>query len=231
MSTNTGLLFVFGEVGTDVRDDEFNGWYWLFGEVICLNNSVDWYDNEHAPARLTVPGIKNALRYKALDDECPTYIAMYDTESPFTLQSDEYRSLALGASHRERELIRRLDILNRRIYELHMITSRNEELDAPPRFIQVVTAVVDPQTEINIEENTMVSGWLRTRSFKLVSAVEIGRGVDTEPAPNYLILHDFDNRDFLTSGFQTRLHALHHEVFPKNPTLKVRNFYLHKEIK
>ena len=206
-----------------------------FGEVICLNNSIDWYDNEHAPARLTVPGIKNALRYKALDDERPTYIAMYDTESPFTLQSDEYRSLALGASRRERELIPRLEILNRRIYGLHMITSRNEELDAPPRFIQVVTTVVDPQIEINIEEytkqNTMVPGWLRTRSYKLVSAVEIGRGIDTEPAPNYLISHDFDNRDFLTSEFQTRLHALHHEVFPKNPSLKVRNFYLHKEIK
>ena len=36
MSTNTGLLFVFGEVGTEVREDEFNGEYWLLVKLYVL---------------------------------------------------------------------------------------------------------------------------------------------------------------------------------------------------
>ena len=148
--TDTGLHFVFG--GSDVPEDEFNGQFWFSGRLYTYN-PLDWYDNEHAPARLTVPGIKNALRYKALDNQPPAHIAMYDAASPLIFQSDEYRTLSLHASQRERDLILKLEMLNRRIYELHMVTSKNnnEELNTPAVFMQVFTAFVDAQPEVDLE--------------------------------------------------------------------------------
>jgi hypothetical protein len=35
----------------------------------------DWYDNEHGPARLTVPGIRNGTRFHALDDMAPPWLS------------------------------------------------------------------------------------------------------------------------------------------------------------
>ncbi|KAJ7890554.1 hypothetical protein B0H14DRAFT_2689813 [Mycena olivaceomarginata] len=44
-----GLVFVYLEPGP-VSEADLN----------------DWYDNEHAPLKLTVPGVKSAIRYKAV---------------------------------------------------------------------------------------------------------------------------------------------------------------------
>ena len=44
-----GLLFVFGEPGPGVTDEEFN----------------DWYDNEHVPLRMAIPTIRRAIRWTA----------------------------------------------------------------------------------------------------------------------------------------------------------------------
>ena len=50
-----GIFYVYTEPGS-VDEAEFH----------------DWYDNEHGPARLTVPGVGSAYRYRALDDQKPT---------------------------------------------------------------------------------------------------------------------------------------------------------------
>ena len=46
-----GLFYVYTDPGT-VDEAEFH----------------DWYDHEHGPARLTVPGLGPAYRYRALDE-------------------------------------------------------------------------------------------------------------------------------------------------------------------
>lgn len=53
-----GLLFVLSEPGT-VPEAEVH----------------DWYDNEHAPAWLTVPGINAGVQYRASDGRKPTWLA------------------------------------------------------------------------------------------------------------------------------------------------------------
>ncbi|MGE0767198.1 MAG: hypothetical protein AB7L90_12100 [Hyphomicrobiaceae bacterium] len=48
-----------------------------------------WYDSEHIPERLAVPGILTARRYLCADGH-PKYLAMYDLESHAVMQSPGY---------------------------------------------------------------------------------------------------------------------------------------------
>jgi len=48
-----------------------------------------WYDTEHIPERLAIPGFETALRYVCTDG-APRYLAMYDLASPDVLNSPAY---------------------------------------------------------------------------------------------------------------------------------------------
>lgn len=74
-----GLLFMAFDFST-AHADEFH----------------DWYDKEHVPERLRVPGFINAERW--IDDENPmVHVATYDLESPGVLSSAPY--LAVGGDN------------------------------------------------------------------------------------------------------------------------------------
>ena len=59
-----GLLMVYCDVPAE-HDAEFNR----------------WYNEEHIPERLAIPGVLNAARYKAVEGG-PTYLACYELASP-----------------------------------------------------------------------------------------------------------------------------------------------------
>ncbi len=70
-----GLLFMAFDFST-AHADEFH----------------DWYDREHVPDRLRVPGFLNAERW--IDDTNPTiHVATYDLNSTGVLQSPAYRAV------------------------------------------------------------------------------------------------------------------------------------------
>jgi hypothetical protein len=56
-----------------------------------------WYDTEHLPERLAVPGFETALRFVCLSGH-PRYLAMYDLATPEVLDSPEYLRVAFGNS-------------------------------------------------------------------------------------------------------------------------------------
>ena len=99
-SAADGLLFVYSEPGA-VPAAEFN----------------DWYDNEHGPARLTVPGISAGYRFQALDGQAPHWLAYYEMKSG-VLDSPEYKALWAASSAREKSIMSSLAALDRRVYEL-----------------------------------------------------------------------------------------------------------------
>jgi hypothetical protein len=70
-------LLVAGMNYTPVAADEFH----------------DWYDKEHVPERLRVPGFINAVRWLGADDP-KISIATYDLESLSVLQSPAYTAIA-----------------------------------------------------------------------------------------------------------------------------------------
>ncbi|EEB92989.1 hypothetical protein MPER_08420 [Moniliophthora perniciosa FA553] len=103
MSTNSrGLSFVFIEPGNKITEEEH----------------YDWYDNEHSPARLTVPGFFTAIRYKAADSQKPSYLTLYDISEPSIANGPDFQVLRESASARDNEMLERVQYLNRRTYEL-----------------------------------------------------------------------------------------------------------------
>lgn len=50
-----------------------------------------WYDEEHIPERLAMPGFQAARRYRSLDQPS-TFLAVYAINSPETVTSDSYMS-------------------------------------------------------------------------------------------------------------------------------------------
>src|SRR5215472_14429002 len=65
-----GLFYVYTEPGS-VDEAEFH----------------DWYDHEHGPARLAVPGFGRAYRYQALDGQKPPWLALYELDGPDVIDS------------------------------------------------------------------------------------------------------------------------------------------------
>lgn len=51
-----------------------------------------WYDSEHIPERLAVPGFLTGLRFVCQSGH-PKYLAIYDLEAPEVLQSEAYRKV------------------------------------------------------------------------------------------------------------------------------------------
>jgi hypothetical protein len=56
-----------------------------------------WYDTEHLPERLAVPGVETALRFVCLDGN-PRYLAMYDLDRHEVLETPAYLKVAYDQS-------------------------------------------------------------------------------------------------------------------------------------
>ncbi len=57
----------------------------------------DWYETDHIPARMALPGFQGARRFRALDGE-PEYLAIYELESLDALQTPGYQQLKAAPS-------------------------------------------------------------------------------------------------------------------------------------
>ena len=171
-----GLLFVYSDPGP-VPAAEFH----------------DWYDNEHGPGRLTVPGISAGYRFRALDRQAPPWLAYYEMKSG-ALDSPEYKALAASASAREKSIMSRLATLDRRVYEL--LSEDGTPVSGPPAVVLAVSLSVPSDMEDNLaawytdEHIPMlltVPGWRRIRRYRLTGGT----------APAYLSLHEVSS----TSAF------------------------------
>ena len=170
-----GLFLAYTDPGS-VPEDEFH----------------DWYDNEHLPARLTVPGFHSAVRYKAADGAAPPWLAAYEID-PGTLETPAYKALYANNSDREKSILARLAALDRREYEL---ISDERPAGAPAAAaaspaVLLVSISVPPGAEDDMnawyaEEHIPmlleVPGWRRARRYRQI----MGDG------PRYLSFHDLD---------------------------------------
>ena len=68
-----GLLLVFSDVAPE-NDDEYNR----------------WYNDEHIPERLSIPGVLDAARYEAVQGG-PKYLACYELDSHETWYSEDWQ--------------------------------------------------------------------------------------------------------------------------------------------
>jgi len=177
---SAGLFYVYTEPGT-VDEAEFH----------------DWYDNEHGPARLTVPGFRRVLRYRALDEQKPTWLALYELDGPEVIDSPGYKALAGQASDRDKGVMAALGTLERRVFE--QISEDGSPVGRPAPVILAVSLSVPAESEADLtawytEEHIpmllQVPGWRRIRRYRLV------RGLDG-PGPDFLSLHELAGPEVL----------------------------------
>jgi hypothetical protein len=157
----------------------------------------DWYDNEHGPARLTVPGITSGYRFHELDDAAPPWLAYYEFHEG-ALDSPEYQALAANASAREKTIMSSLATLDRRVYQLISDDSApggdesaDDESGVPP-VVLAVSMSVPPSAEADLaawyaDEHIpallKVPGWRRVRRYRLLEG----------GAPTYLALSEVES--------------------------------------
>lgn len=94
-----GLLLVMMDIDPEYEED-FNR----------------WYNEEHVPERLSIPGFINGKRYRAVEGD-PKYLALYDLESPDVLNSDTYRYwVEEGRTEWTRRIMSKVKTLVRNVY-------------------------------------------------------------------------------------------------------------------
>lgn len=196
-----GLLFVFAEPGP-VPQAEFD----------------DWYDNEHAPARLTVPGIRTGYRYRALDGRRPGWLAFYELDIE-ALDGTEYRAVS-RRSPREQSVVERLETLDRRVYQL--IEDQGEATREPPVVVSVALSTRDESgldawyRDEHVPLLLAIPGWRRTRRYRLVE----GSG------PALLAFHEIDGVElFDTAAYREATSTPRRAAVMRRVTVRERRVF------
>jgi hypothetical protein len=148
-----------------------------------------WYDEEHVPLRLGVPGFLSGRRYQAAEAEGPRYLALYDLASVEVLHSDPYKRLWREPSERERQMLASIPFNDRRVAEL--VLDGPEWTKDPP--YQLVVCMTPPAggeddfvawyREEHIPMLLAVPGWRRARLFRQIE----GNG------PAFMAMHELES--------------------------------------
>ncbi|MFG1627197.1 hypothetical protein [Kribbella sp. NPDC049227] len=171
-----GLIAVLSEPG-DVTEAEFHA----------------WYDQDHGPARLSLPGFSNGLRYRATDDLEPTWLATCEVELT-ALAGTAYRT----ARSAERAFTGRLRTFERRVYRVDGRYGRRTA-EAAPIVVCLSLTSSDPAG---------LDAWYREEHIPLLLAIDgwrhttLGRLVEGS-GPELLVVHEIDDaRVFGTAAYR-----------------------------
>lgn len=179
-----------------------------------------WYDQEHAPARLRIPGIRTGHRYRALDEQEPGWLAWYELDTS-ALRSPEYERVR-RRSPREQAVVERLATLDRRVYEL--IDDQGHVEAAAPVVVSVALSTADEAgldawyRDEHIPLLHRLPGWWRTRRYRLVE----GDG------PALLAFHEISGVAlFTTPEYREATGTPAREAVMKSVTRRERRVFAH----
>ncbi|HEY1293957.1 MAG TPA: hypothetical protein VGJ60_12825 [Chloroflexota bacterium] len=163
-----------------------------------------WYDEEHVPLRLGVPGFLNGRRYRGPDETVlaqapvegahdsskhPRYMALYDLESVGVLDTPPYTRLIPERSQRERAMIASIPFNDRRVGEL-ILECPEWTRDAPYQLVVCMTPRAGGEDDYvawyrdeHIPMLLAVPGWRRVRLFRQVD----GGG------PDFMAIHELES--------------------------------------
>jgi hypothetical protein len=174
-----GLLMVYSDVAAE-NDEEYNR----------------WYNEEHIPERLSIPGVLNAARYEAVQGG-PRYLACYELESAETWHSDAWQkwlkeptewSKRMSPSVIGTPYIRNLYT---RIYPDHVSEETAQAEMAPVILVGRMSVPDELEEKFNkaynterLPEATKIPGYIRARRFEAVMG-----------APKYTTVHEMESMD------------------------------------
>jgi len=158
----------------------------------------DWYDNEHVPERLRVPGFLNAQRW--IDAENPKiHVATYDLDNPGVLATPPYRAV-IGDN--QSVWTRRVTGMCRRIMRFEGEQLLPGDLTGTPNAgaLLVASMNIDPAVEPEFTE------WYNTEHLPQLAAVpgvltaRRFRATDTASERRYLALYHLRDGDVSRSA-------------------------------
>lgn len=160
----------------------------------------DWYETEHIPARMAIPGFSHALRYRTEGD--PWHLAVYFLDDTAALQTPEYQALKSDPSERTARMLAHVAGFTRYITDQISDTAAEgtpADLTGTEHTLFVVAFDVPAEDRDDFEgwyedEHVpllmKVPGWLRVRRFL------VRPGFDG-PAWTHLALHEIASPDVL----------------------------------
>lgn len=162
----------------------------------------EWYETEHIPARMAIPGFSHALRYR--QDAEPWHLACYFIDDMAALETPEYRTLKSDPSERTARMLANVSGFTRYITDQISDTASEgtpSDLTGTDHTLFVVAFNVPDGEAADFdgwyeEEHVpllmKVPGWLRVRRFR------VRPGFDG-PAWTHLALHELANPDVLNA--------------------------------
>jgi hypothetical protein len=176
----------------------------------------DWYETEHIPARMEIPGFTEAIRYELLDgdDDAARFLACYFLHDMGALETDVYRRLKTQPSERTGRMLGNVTGFTRYLTDQISDTGASADDADPERgCLYVVAFAVPEQEEPEFEDwyegehvplLMKVPGWRRIRRFRVRHggdgpawthlALHELRGVEVLDAPERAAARDTDKR-------------------------------------
>ena len=169
-----GLLMVYCDVPAE-HEEEFNR----------------WYNEEHIPERLAIPGVLNAARYKAVEGG-PTYLACYELTSSDAWYAEDWqkwlKNPTAWSKRMSPSVIATTYIRNlyRRIYPQNVPPETAQADMAPVLLVGRMSVPVELEAKFNDAYNNerlplcrSIPGYIRARRFEAVMG-----------EPKYMTVHE-----------------------------------------
>ncbi|HEY7618608.1 MAG TPA: hypothetical protein VH834_02500 [Solirubrobacteraceae bacterium] len=130
----------------------------------------DWYETEHIPPRMAIPGFRSASRYEAIEGE-PRYLACYFLDDMGALELPEYQRLKREPGERTSRMLAAVNGFTR--YLCDQISDTGDTGQAAGALFVVAFAVPgaaaarfdDWYESEHVPMLMQADGWLRVRRF------------------------------------------------------------------
>ncbi|MSQ06037.1 MAG: hypothetical protein EXR54_07285 [Dehalococcoidia bacterium] len=200
----TGLLMVFCDVPAD-KEKDFN----------------KWYNEEHLPDLLTVPGVLSAARYEAVKSG-PKHLAVYELETAAVLQTSAWKDRPRSAwAQRVGPRVIGKNFINNAYEMIHpaKLTPKLAQADMSPA-LQIGRMDAAPQhdaewnkwyNEVYTANYQKVPGCLQARRWRVVAP----------GTPKYAVVYEFND----VHVSETAAWEKQRDINPNNP--KMRSYMTH----
>ena len=172
-----GLLMVYSDVAPE-HEDEFNR----------------WYNEEHIPERLSIPGMLSAARYTAVQGS-PKYLACYELAGPEAWSSEAWQRWLINPTEWSQRMspsvigINYIRNLYRLIYPSDVSDETAQAEMAPVLLVGRMSIPVELDDQFNRAYNTErlplcydIPGYIRGRRFEAIMG-----------EPKYTTLHEMQS--------------------------------------
>ncbi len=199
----TGLMMVWMDVPAD-KEEEFN----------------HWYNEEHLPELLAIPGVLNAARYEAVSSG-PKHLACYELESPAVVETEAFTSRK--PTEWAQRIGPRVIATNRinNVYRMIYPKELNPALASAGMAPALQIGRMDIAPENSEEWNKWYSGVYVPNYEKVPGCIRGRRWNAVRGEPSYAVVYEFEHEKVS----ETAEWLAQRDINPDNP--KMRDLMTH----